>query len=90
MSTKKIKHEARETIRYSTDDVWAVANKNDELVAVGLGKYKTKARYVGMFETLEGDDDNVDLQFDALIKENNDSLVQLKSIYTIVRENVEK
>ena len=90
MSTKKIKHESRETIRYRTDDVWAVANKNDELVAVGLSAYKAKAIYVGSFETLEDDDDNVDIQFDALIKENNDRLVNLESVYTIVREGVEK
>ncbi len=90
MSTKKIKHEARETIRYSTDDVWGVVNKTDELVAVGLGKYKTKSRYVGMFETLEDDDDNIDLQFDALITENYDTLVQLQSTYTVVKEEIEK
>lgn len=90
MSTKKIKHESRETIRYRTDDVWAVANKTDQLVAVGLGKYKVKAIYVGMFETLEGDDDNVETQFAALLKENNDTLVQLESIYTVVKDRVEK
>jgi len=90
MTTKKIKHESRETIRYRTDVVWAVVNPHDEIVSVGLGKYKAKARYVGMFETLEGDDDNVELQFDALLKENKDTLIQLESVYTIVRERVEK
>jgi len=90
MTTGKIKHEARETISYKTDDVWGVVNKTDELVAVGLGNYKVKALYVGMFETLDDDDDNIETQFDALITENNDVMVQLDSIYTVVRERVEK
>ena len=65
-----------------------MVNKNDELVAVGLGKYKTKARYVGMFETLEDDSDDVEEQFDNLIKENKDTLLQLNSTYTVIRSEV--
>jgi hypothetical protein len=90
MTTTTIKTESVCTSSLKTDDVWAVVNKTDELVAVGLGKYKTKARYVGMFETLEDDDDDVDIRFDNLLKENKDMLVQLNSTYTVVRSTVEK
>ena len=88
MTTTTIKTEAVYTASLKTDDVWGVVNKNDELVAVGLGKYKTKARYVGMFETLEDDSDDVEEQFDNLIKENKDTLLQLNSTYTVIRSEV--
>jgi len=90
MTTKTTRKETWSTSSYETDEVWAVVNKNDELVAVGLGEYKTKARYVGMFETLEDDSDDVDEQFNNLLKENKDKLIPLVTTYTVTRTEVKK
>lgn len=90
MTTTTIKTESVCTSSLKTDDVWAVVNPKDEIVAVGLGKYKTKARYVGSFETLEDDPEDVDEQFDNLLKETKDMLVQLNSTYQVIRSKVEK
>lgn len=90
MSTTVIKKEICSTSAYTTDEVWGVVNKNDELVAVALGQYKVKALYVGTFETLEDDSDDVDEQFANLVKETKDKLIPMVSNYTVTRTETKK
>jgi len=74
------------TSKYMTDEVWAVLDKADTLVAVGIGVAKTKAAYVGAYETLDDDPENIDEQFENLIQDTEHILVKLEATYTVERK----
>ncbi len=74
------------TSKYMTDEVWAVLDKADTLIAVGIGVARTKASYVGAYETLDDDPENIDDQFENLINESEHILVKLEATYTVERK----
>lgn len=74
------------TSKYMTDEVWAVIDKADTLEAVGIGVARTKAAYVGAYETLEDDPEDIDEQFENLVQDTGHILVKLESTYTVERK----
>lgn len=88
MTIKTIKKLQVVTTEYETDDVWAVVNAKDEIMTVGLGSWKTMKIFIGGYETLEDDSDDVDDQFKQLIKEMPGyKLIQMRTLYTVERKS---
>jgi len=85
---------------YTTDDVMAVVNDNDELEVVGFGGFNTRRQYVQKYEILKeemGDDkeevtaqmwqdpDWIDAMFSKIATENGAKLISTTITYTVTR-----
>ncbi len=85
---------------YTTDDVMAVVNKNDELEVIGFGGFNTRRQYVQKYEVFEEelaagkdtvtaeqwqDPDWIDAMFSKIAAENGAKLISTTITYTVTR-----
>lgn len=86
--TRNMKHITKAV--YVENDCWAIVNKEDFITHIAPSKHRLKVMYVGSFETLDDDPTDIDDQFETLLEDTGDLLVNVSVHYEVERTEEKK